>query len=125
MTEMVLIETLRLAVPLHITQMRELTEDQRMVVGRRCAQTIAEWGDALQFKGGNGESRRRTREAFNALAKGLAALAHQPGGVEFRGVHWCVWDHPGGSTVTGCMAGAGEVPEVPGVVDVEIPGVSR
>jgi hypothetical protein len=34
-------------------------------------------------------------EAFNALARGLAALAYQPGGVKYAGLHWCVEEHPG------------------------------
>lgn len=33
-------------------------------------------------------------EVFSYLAKGLAALACQPGGVTFLGLHWCVYSHP-------------------------------
>jgi hypothetical protein len=33
-------------------------------------------------------------EVFSYLAKGLAALACQPGGVTFLGLHWCVRRHP-------------------------------
>ena len=33
-----------------------------------------------------------TADTFNHLARGLAALAYQPGGVDFAGRHWCA-DH--------------------------------
>jgi hypothetical protein len=34
-------------------------------------------------------------EVFNFLARGLAVLACQPGGVTFAGQHWCACPHPG------------------------------
>ena len=33
-------------------------------------------------------------EVFSFLARGLAVLACQPGGVTWRGLHWCAWPHP-------------------------------
>lgn len=36
-----------------------------------------------------GDPEAGTAAAFNALARGLAALAWQPGGVTFMGAHWC------------------------------------
>lgn len=33
-------------------------------------------------------------DTFNALARGLALLAHCPGGVSFAGPHWCTESHP-------------------------------
>jgi hypothetical protein len=33
-------------------------------------------------------------EVFNFLARGLALLACQPGGVTWAGLHWCAWPHP-------------------------------
>jgi hypothetical protein len=33
-------------------------------------------------------------EVFNHLARGVAILACQPGGVTFAGLHWCAYPHP-------------------------------
>lgn len=104
--DITLVETLRLAVPLHIMELRTVSDIQRAFIANNAAGVVGEKGDALQFKGKSAAGRRSTGEAFNSLARGLACLAYAPGGVEFAGVHWCVWDHPGGATgVTGCMGG--------------------
>jgi hypothetical protein len=50
---------------------------------------VASKGDILQFRS---KKAGETAEVFNHLAKGLTALAHQPGGVTAFGRHWCV-DH--------------------------------
>jgi hypothetical protein len=79
-----LIEALRLAVPLHMLELRQLTARERAEIARACAATVASHGDDLQFGG------RHARDAFNALARGLAAAALTAwGGVTFAGVHWC------------------------------------
>lgn len=78
----VLIETLRLAVPLWITQIRGWNEAERIRRAGICAQYIASHGDALQFTSKN------TAEAFNRLAEGLAVAAFNPGGVTFGDQHW-------------------------------------
>lgn len=41
-----------------------------------------------------GEASWSAGEVFNHLARGLAVLACQPGGVTFAGQHWCVYSHP-------------------------------
>jgi hypothetical protein len=33
-------------------------------------------------------------EVFNFLARGLAVLACQPGGITWAGLHWCAYRHP-------------------------------
>ncbi|MFD8626664.1 hypothetical protein ACFV4E_22735 [Streptomyces hygroscopicus] len=81
---MVLLETLRLAVPMHMAELRPLEPSHRAEIASRCATVIGSHGDALQFGG------KHCREAFNALARGLAAAALTvPGGVDFLGAHWC------------------------------------
>lgn len=45
---------------------------------------LAQGADRLQYAACGGE------EAFAALARMVAALALQPGGVTFAGHHWCV-----------------------------------
>lgn len=62
--------------------------------------TIAEWasaaadvvasrGDQLMFRTKPHKGEGGTADTFNHLARGLAALAHAPGGVRFMGTHWC------------------------------------
>lgn len=83
-----LITALEAAVPLHIAIMRDWTDRHRVDAAYRAADVVAERGDVLMFGGGRGDA----AEAFNWLAKGLAAAAYQPGGVTFAGRHWCT-DH--------------------------------
>jgi hypothetical protein len=80
----VLLETLRLAVPMHIEQLRDTDADQLCAIAQDAAVTIGAHGDALQFGG------QHCAAAFNALARGLAAAALTAwGGVTYRGAHWC------------------------------------
>jgi hypothetical protein len=80
--------TLELAVPIRIWELRDRTPEQRARIAKRCAQVVAERGDALMFGGKKGTA----AAAFNALAEGLAVAAYQPGGVSFAGQYWCT-DH--------------------------------
>jgi hypothetical protein len=82
----VLIIALEAAVPLHIAIMRDWPARHRINEAQWAAGVIAEKGDVLMFGGKRGEA----ANAFNALAKGLAAAAYQPGGVTCAGRHWCV-----------------------------------
>lgn len=41
-----------------------------------------------------GEPSYSAGEVFNHLARGLAILACQPGGVTYAGQHWCAYSHP-------------------------------
>lgn len=81
--------TLQLAVPLLIDQLARLDERTRDQIRVRwaadAATEVGSKGDVLQFGGKPG----RSAEVFNHLARGLAALAWQPGGVTFAGMHWC------------------------------------
>lgn len=85
----VLIETLRIAVPLYLLEIRHMIPEQRAALGRKTADVIAHKGDVLMF---GGSRKGETAGAFNALAQGLAAAAYLPGGVTFAGLHWCL-DH--------------------------------
>jgi hypothetical protein len=73
---------LELAVPLWIEQMRGYSVSERLAAARTAGQFVAEHGDALMFR------ERHSAEAFNQLARGLAAAAYQPGGVTFATMHW-------------------------------------
>ncbi|TCO57170.1 hypothetical protein [Actinocrispum wychmicini] len=79
-----LVESLRFAVPIHIEYVSRWDERVRQGHTREAATTIGIYGDALQFRGKNAAL------AFNSLARGLALLAYQPGGVAFAGLYWCV-----------------------------------
>ena len=52
-------------------------------VAHESATVIASHADDLQFGG------KHCREAFAALARGLAATSFSPGGVNLFGAHWC------------------------------------
>lgn len=81
---MVLRETLRLAVPLHVEKLRGLDGEQLAAIANATATTVGSHGDDIQYGG------RHCAEAFNALARGLAAAALAAwGGVTFDGMHWC------------------------------------
>jgi hypothetical protein len=84
-----LLTTLQLAVPLHIAVLATSTVEERIALAKTAADVIASQGDLLQFKG---SKPGKTAAVFNALARGLAAAAYQPGGVTFLGQHWCT-DH--------------------------------
>jgi hypothetical protein len=80
----VLLETLRLAVPMHCHELRGIPPEQLREIAQQASTTVATHGDDLMFGG------TYCAEAFNALARGLAVLALTAwGGVTFRGAHWC------------------------------------
>lgn len=116
MADLVLVETLALAVPLRIHELLQLEPHRRGKVAgrwaRQAADKVGSQGDKLQFRT---RTRRRHQQAciedgtqltcdcldgtatvFNHMARGLAALALVPGGAAFGGIHWCA-EHPGGT----------------------------
>lgn len=94
-TEAHLIIALDAAVPLHIEGMKDWSVDRRIGEARRVVDIVASQGDVLQFRS---KKRGESAQAFNALARGMAVAAFQPGGVTFgrsSRAHWCVYPHPG------------------------------
>lgn len=85
-----LVETLRVAVPLHLAEVRSarLTTEQVQARLSKAATAIGTYGDLLLYGGKTTKSRGHTAEAFNALAYGLAVAAMQPGGIHYGGIHW-------------------------------------
>lgn len=82
--QMVLRESLNLAVPLHMVELHGLPPHMLAGIASDAATTIGSHGDALQYGG------KHCAGAFNALARGLAAAAlTADGGVDFAGRHWC------------------------------------
>lgn len=80
----VLRETLRLAVPMWMVEVDGLPLDMLTGIATASAVTVGTHGDDLQFGG------KHTRDAFNALARGLAVAALVAwGGVTYEGLHWC------------------------------------
>lgn len=101
----VLLPALEMAVPLWIARLRDHEEGavRDSIIARwrtEASQPILERGDVMLYGGGKrGEAAR----AFNALARGLAAMATFPGGVGFAGLHWCVGSrHNGIRSLTPC-----------------------
>jgi hypothetical protein len=90
--ELLLLTALQAAVPLRIMDLRALPPGARAIQVQLWAEdaagVIAARGDILMYGGRRGES----AAAFDWLARGLAAAAFAPGGINFRGVHWCT-DH--------------------------------
>lgn len=79
--------TLRLAIPLRIMQFEKQggptgTDFDR---ARDFGPVLAEKGDVLQF---GGKHKGEAAQLFNELARTIAVLAFQPGGVKFGGDHW-------------------------------------
>jgi len=87
----VLQQTLTLAVPLHMHDLRHCDPNFLAEIASQAATTIGSHGDALQFGG------KQCAPAFNALARGLAATALIAwGGATFQGLHWCTVPHCAG-----------------------------
>lgn len=79
-----LLPALQLAVPLQIEAVRGWTVEARHAFCHEHAQTIASRSDVLLFGGKRGEA----AELFNIVARGLACMAFQPGGVRLGDVTW-------------------------------------
>lgn len=82
-----LIASLQVAVPLHIAEIRDWSSEKRLREAKIAADAVAAHGDNILFKS---KKAGGTAHAFNQLARGLAILAFQPGGVSFAGCHWIV-----------------------------------
>ncbi|MEV8335072.1 hypothetical protein [Streptomyces niveus] len=96
-----LVETLRIAVPLHIAELSRLKPAALQRLAVEAAGVIGSKGDVLQFVS---PKKGEAAQAFNALARGLAAASLIAwGGVTFAGLHWC--------TVRACPGPDGEHPE--------------
>lgn len=77
---------LELAVPIAIQEVIPWGPDRRIAYCQAHAQDIASRSDVLMFGGKRGEAGK----LFGILARCLACLAFQPGGVRFAGAHWAV-----------------------------------
>ncbi|MFJ7205600.1 hypothetical protein ACIQWR_18935 [Streptomyces sp. NPDC098789] len=87
----VLVESLRAAVPLHMMQLGSHSPEELVRIAGESATVVGSQGDVLQFRS---TKRGQTAKAFNALARGLAAGALLArGGATFAGLHWCTVPH--------------------------------
>ena len=77
--------TLAAAVPLWIEELRPLPWSEIDHLAKECSQIIAEKGDVILYRS---KKKGETARAFNALAKGIAALSFAPGGVKVFGMHF-------------------------------------
>ncbi len=80
-----LLIALEAAVPLAILEMRRLSPEMRIEIAHGLAETVASKSDILMF---GSKKKGEVAEIFNAVARGLAACAYQPGGVTWCGIHW-------------------------------------
>ena len=82
--QLVLVETLRLAVPLWMRELHDHPVEQLLAAAAADSVTVGSYGDDLQYGG------KHCADAFHALARGLAISALlADGGVDFLGLHWC------------------------------------
>ncbi|MBO0813859.1 MAG: hypothetical protein J2P30_01695 [Actinobacteria bacterium] len=88
-TDALLEGMLQVTVPMWIAELRTYREEDRLAIGRRDGDFVAEHGDDVLYRG---HKRGDSAKAFTAVARGLAVLAFQPGGVTAFGGHWCT-DH--------------------------------
>lgn len=79
-----LVLTLDVAVPIAIEEVRAWSPEQRVAYCHAHAQDIASRSDVLMFGGKKGEA----AALFGVLARSLACMAFQPGGVKFARRHW-------------------------------------
>lgn len=79
------------AVPMRIWEITHWTPEQRTNDAAWAAELMRAGaaGDVLLY----GTKDGGPAAAFNALVRGLAALAFVEGGVEFAGLHWCTSPH--------------------------------
>lgn len=77
---------LDLAVPVEMMRLAGMSFEQRAAIVDGEREVIAYRGDHIVFKA------EETGRAAASLIRVLAALAYQPGGVDFMGHHWCA-DH--------------------------------
>lgn len=71
------------AVALRIMDFKKLPWEEIQRIATEASQFLGEHGDALMYK-----QKGTTAKAFNMLAKGMAALAFAPGGVNIFGLHF-------------------------------------
>ena len=110
-----LFPALEVSVSLFITELRGTSHWQRVALAHEDAAQIAAHGDALMFRSKKGETAR----SFNAVARGIALGAYQPGGITVFGRHWCV-DH---DVCTGAKPAPQPPPEPKPrpIIDVHLP----
>jgi len=77
--------SLSAAVPLWAWEFRQLSWEELQKIAQQSGQIIAEHGDLILFRS---EKKGETADAFNALARGIAALSFAPGGVNCFGQHF-------------------------------------
>lgn len=127
---------LQAAVQLHLLELSHLAPETRDLFVRTWAadavDDVASGADTMLYGGGK---RGEVARTFNGFARGLAALAHAPGGVDFAGLHFCV-DHQLCLNAAAESAARPSLLDDPGpepsgptvlgrpVEDVRVPGVS-
>lgn len=88
---------LEAAMPLWLDELKTLPTMERGRRARRWADEAArEVATGRIRRGPNGRQRGGTAHVFNLLARGLAAISLQPGGITVFGRTWCARHHPTG-----------------------------
>jgi hypothetical protein len=80
-----LANTLLIAVPLWIEEMKKVSWEERRQFSSECCNIICHHGDDILYKS---HKKGETATAFNALARGMAILSFARGGVTAFGLHF-------------------------------------
>ncbi|MFF9481376.1 hypothetical protein [Streptomyces sp. NPDC014733] len=87
MNRMLLVEALRVAVPLCMMELDSRDSGELTRIAQASGTHLGSHGDRLLFRS---QKKGETAEAFNRLAQGLAAAALlAPDGIGFADLHWC------------------------------------
>lgn len=91
MNDALLSAALGASVPLWVDQIirEDWSDERRQREASECSTVVASKGDVILFRGAK---RGETAAAFNSLAKGVALLSFQPGGVVCFGTRYSVVD---------------------------------
>lgn len=83
LTRELLRSSLLVAVPLWYERVRYYSEETLRERARVCGEHVAGHGDVLMFR-----EKKKTADAFNHLAEGIACGARVPGGIKYAGLHF-------------------------------------
>lgn len=116
--EQLLPETLALAVPLWIDEIRGWSPRARWSRARECGMQILDEGQHGAELFYNDAKPGETARSFNRLALAIACASYQPGGIRAFGMLWCA-EHLGSPATTEggqvCSACAGHIAGIDGI----------
>lgn len=96
-------------VPLYIAELQGSTFEERKSMAPSIVDLVAHKADEMMYA--PRKALKRKSSVLSAIAKGIAIMAYQPGGVTLLGIHACVYSHlgcPGVQTPPPCCTCGGQ-----------------